>query len=1068
VHDDRELAERRIDRELWERVLPLVHRDRVALTVQSAPSRDFAAGVSSRTRDFAAGVSSRGPGEFGSFEVGSAWGAPWETTWFRLTGEIPAQWAERADTRIEAVIDLGFTRSPAGFQAEGLVVEERPDGTYRPVQGIHPRRTNYVVDPSSGIVDLLVEAASNPTFPQFKPSHQGLPETASTDPIYRFRTADLVLVDLETEALMHDLDVLDGVMHSLALDDPRRTKIRRSIISALDALPEFDTARRALARHLNNVGGNNVGGNERRHRIVATGHAHIDTAWLWPIRETIRKCTRTFASAISLMDDDPKYRFSCSQAQQYAWIEERHPDLFARITEKVADGQWIPVGGMWVEADMNLPSGESLARQIVFGQRYFEETFGRRCEEVWIPDVFGYPAGLPQLFAAGGMKRFVTQKLSWNKQNRFPHHTFWWEGLDGTQVLTHFPPVDTYNAEITPSEIAHSIANFKEHTWSDVSLMPFGYGDGGGGPTREMLERAHRLAAIDPDSTLEIGSPADFFEAVEREATAGAPIPVWRGELYFETHRGTLTSQPRTKVGNRRCERQLVAAELWEATLGHSVADDLVSLDASWREVLTQQFHDILPGSSIAWVHRDAEEVFDRVSAVTLERSARTLSELAPAPVSLANASSVAFDGVFVGRLDDVARSSVEDGGPSLLGDLLANAPHQQIGVDEYAVAVSVPAFGVAAAMPRHVTDRVVLTDCSMVNGQLAVRWNKHGDLTSVIDFAARRELVSTGSISASLELARDQPVEYDAWDLESWTRDAAQPITGGVVTIEAEGPMVGRVRVERRFGPSTVVTTYELRAESRQLDIHLDIDWHHSECLLSMAFPLDVRSDTAACDVQFGVVHRPTHPSSPWDAAKFEVCAHRYVSIAEPSFGVAVLNNGRYGHAIFDGAIRVSLARAAKYPDPDADRGRHRVSLALRPHDGDLGTVRAAAESFNVPLDVVVVDRESFVDDAPVRPVIEIVGDDGAAVLGVEVDAIKLADDASGHLIVRLHEAVGDRTEISLRGRTRIGAAWRCDLLETRERGLEAGDGIVTVTLRPFELVTLRLDLIDDFDGRS
>ena len=361
---------------------------------------------------------------------------------------------------------------------------------------------------------------------------------------------------------MHDLDVLDGLMRTLALDDPRRRRLLRDIERALDLVPDVAAARHAVEAALA------LPARSSAHRIVATGHAHIDTAWLWPIRETRRKCERTFASAVRLMDEYPEYRFVCSQAQQYAWIEERQPELFARIAAKVESGQWVPTGGMWVESDMNLPSGESLVRQIVHGQRYFEQHFGRRCTEVWIPDVFGYPAGLPQVFAAGGMTRFVTQKLSWNKQNRFPHHTFWWEGLDGTRVLTHFPPVDTYNAEITPAECAHAVANFSEHGWSDWSLMPFGHGDGGGGPTREMLERARRLADLDGAPRVAIGTPAEFFRNVEREIHLGAPVPVWRGELYFETHRGTLTSQIRTKLGNRRCEQLLREAELWAATSG--------------------------------------------------------------------------------------------------------------------------------------------------------------------------------------------------------------------------------------------------------------------------------------------------------------------------------------------------------------------------------------------------------------------------------------------------------------------------------------------------------------------
>ena len=605
-------------------------------------------------------------------------------------------------------------------------------------------------------------------------------------------------------------------------------------------------------------------------------------------------------------------------------------------------------------------------------------------------------------------------------------------------------------------------------------MMPFGHGDGGGCPTREMLERAHRLAGLDPDATLEIGSPDDYFTAVEREATYGAPVPVWRGELYFEMHRGTLTSQLRTKLGNRRCERELVAAELWEATIGAPL--DLRSIDVPtiaelWPDVLTQQFHDILPGSSIAWVHRDAEETFERVHRALRQRTDITLNAVAPAPVSVANPAGVAFSGVLVASLDHdgtapddrVAPGSRDDLSNPLL-DLLDGTSHQLVGEREYAVGVDVPAFGVAALSPRAVSDRVVVTDCSMTNGHQAVRWNKQGELTSIIDIASRRELIPAGTNAAVLELGRDQPVEYDAWDLESWTREQSRSVGGGVVVIEADGPILGRVQVTRGFGPSLVVTTYELRAESRQLDIDLHIDWHHDEHLLSMAFPLDVRADTAACDVQFGVVHRPTHPSSPWDAAKFEVCAHRYVSLAEPSFGVAVLNDGRYGHAIFDGAIRVSLARAAKYPDPDADHGHHRVRLAVRPHDGTLAEVRAAAELLNRPLDVVV----GAGGGADVDPVITIAALDGRPALGVETDAIKCADDDSGDLIVRLHEAVGDRTRIVVGARTRIGAAWFCDLMEVPQRGEEVGDGVVAITLRPFQLVTLRLRLVPDFDGRT
>jgi len=354
-----------------------------------------------------------------------------------------------------------------------------------------------------------------------------------------------------------------------------------------------------------------------------------------------------------------------------------------------------------------------------------------------------------------------------------------------------------------------------------------------------------------------------------------------------------------------------------------------------------------------------------------------------------------------------------------------------------------------------------------MTNGRLAVRWDRAGNISSIIDLARARELVPDGEYAAVLELAVDHPVEYDAWDLESWTRAGGRSLTGidGVeVEIVDDGPLVGRVRVRRRFGPSSSTLTYQLRAGCAQLEVHVELEWHHDEHLLSMAFPLDVRADTATCDVQFGVVERPTHASSPWDAAKFEVCAHRFVDVAEPEFGVAILNDGRYGHDVFDGAVRVSLARAAMYPDPHADRGRHEVTIAVRPHGAGLGEVRAAAARLNAPVRTVTSGRSTSVRS----PVVAITGVDGRPVPGVAVDAVKVADDGSGDLIVRLHEAVGSRIRITVATPDWITDAWRCNLLEEPLTGEEVGDGVVTLTVRPFRIITLRLRCTTVDDGRT
>lgn len=1026
MHDDRRIVENRIERELWQRLLPHMHDATLPLTVEAwhAPGEPV-------THDHAVAQ------EYASFAVGQQWGRPWGTTWFRCTADVPADWV---GSRLEVVLDLGFQSgrgfSGAGFQAEGLVWI---DGA--PVQGVHPRRTSVPLPGlTAGRLTFHVEAASNPVIgPGFQPTPMGAWETAPDRPIYRLTRAELALRNDDVYALLLDAEVLQGAMRALDLHDPRRAHLLRTLEQALNVIDVRDVAGTAAAARAVLAPALATPARSSAMHVVGVGHAHIDSAWLWPVRETVRKCARTFASATRLMDDDPDYRFVCSQAVQYHWMEERYPALFERIRERVARGQFVPVGGMWVESDMNLPSGESIVRQFVHGQRYFESRFGVRCREVWIPDVFGYPASLPQIFVEAGCERFITQKLSWNKQNRFPHNTFWWEGLDGSRVLTHFPPVDTYNAEVRGEEMAFSQSNFQDHGWSRVALMPYGYGNGGGGPTREMVERAHRMRDLDGVPTLELGTSERFFELLEAEIDAGAPVPVWRGELYFEMHRGTLTSQIRTKLGNRRCERLLREAELWWAAGGAvppQVADELGDL---WREVLLQQFHDILPGSSIAWVHADAEAVFARV--------ADRLEELI----------AVAF-----GRLALPAGPIVANAG--------TRARTEVIDHDGRAVLVSVPGSGLAplavgadnGASPDAVTGDdvhpVVTTEHSMDNGLVCVQWDLDGTITSIIDVTRARELLPPGR-TVTVELAPDQPVEYDAWDVESWTTSLGVTVVGEArVEWVRRNPLVAEIAVTRAIGDaSTLTLTYRLRAASARFDVIVDVDWHEHERLLSLLVPLDVRADNAVCDIQFGHVRRPTHPSSPWDAAKFEVCAHRFVDVAEPSFGVAVLNDGRYGHGLFDGGVRVSLARAPRYPDPDADQGRHRVTLAVLPHGPGLHEVLAEAEALNVPLRVLA-GSGNHADP--------VAGGDGSAATsfveidhpGVQVSAVKRSDDGSGELVVRLFEACGDRSRVTVRLARPVTAATRANALEEPLEGLEVTDGIVVLTLRPFELVTLRL----------
>ncbi len=1022
MHDDRELIERRVERAFYERVLPAVHGAATPMSLRAwtAPGEPVS---------FAEAQAQA----FTPFALGEKWARPWGTTWFERRGVVPADWV---GVEIEAIIDPGFRGIDPGFQAEAMVWNA--DGT--PRCGIHPdRRAVALPEARAGAeITLLVEAAANPGIGG-PVTPMGAWDTAGDAPLYTFRRADLALYDPTVAALWHDLDVLIGTMKTLRRDDPRRARILRTLERAIDTLDHDDVASSAAAVRAVVAPALAIPARASAHRIVGVGHAHIDSAWLWPVRETIRKCARTFANAVELMEIEPDYRFVCSQAQQFAWMEDRYPSLFARMRAQVAAGRFVPVGGMWVESDMNLPSGESIVRQLVHGQRYFESRFGLRCTEVWIPDVFGYPGSLPQIFAAGGCDRFVTQKLSWNKQNKMPHHTFRWTGIDGTSVLTHFPPVDTYNARVIPAEIAYAGTNFRDGAWSDWSLMPYGHGDGGGGPTREMLQRARRTADLDGLPRVELGTVADFFDRVETDiARDPDAVPEWRGELYFEMHRGTFTSQSRTKVGNRAAEHLLREAELWWAQAGGGPAAEL---DALWKDVLLLQFHDIIPGSSIAWVYEDAERDYARVNGRLQAIVADALDRLALPSPTVANAATHARD--------EIVESAIAPAG---------DGPVQQLASGKLAFRAVAPGLGLAPAIAVPIDAPVVLDGNTLHNGVVRITWDDRGRLESVYDLRAERECLRPGRAGAVIELAHDFPNEYDAWDLEGWARRNTEEIDDcAAIEVVDAGPLVGRVRVTRRFGASVLSHTYVVRAGSARIDLEFTIDWHERERLLSVAFPVDVHSETARCDIQFGHVARPTHANTSWDAAKFEVCAHRWVDVGEPDFGVAVLNNGRYGHAVQHGTLRVSLQRGARFPDPLADDGRHEVTIALLPHGGALADVVQEAERLNLPMRVVTGTAARLADPL-------LVVDDP----GVMVSAVKCPDrpdgerpgragpegedpdgEGPGDLVVRVHEALGGRARLGLSGR------WApTNLLEEALGPEREGD----LVLRPFELATVRL----------
>jgi alpha-mannosidase len=1029
MHDDRLLVERRLDRVLRERLRPAVHGEAVPLEAAAwhAPGEPV---------PVAEGLAA----EYQPIEVGTAWGRPWGTTWFAFDGKVPAGWA---GCDVEAIIDLGFGDAHTRSSAEGLIY--LPDGS--PVRGLHRWQFSVRLDrlaPVNGAVRFFVEAAANPVISRPNPS-LGDTLTAGDAPLYQLRQAKLAVFHAEVWELIQDLDVLGQLMHELPVDSPRRWEILRAIERALDALTLDDVAGTAAAARGELAPSLATPAHASAHLVSAVGHAHIDSAWLWPLRETIRKVARTASNVTALMDDHADFVFVLSQAQQWAWIKEHRPEVFARVKEKVAAGQFVPIGGMWVEADTNLPGGEAMARQFAHGKRFFLEQFGIETEEVWLPDTFGYSAALPQLVKLSGSKWFLTQKIHWSETNKFPHHTFEWEGIDGTRVFTHFPPVDTCNAELSGREMAHLVRNFQEKGMTRRSLVMFGYGDGGGGPTKEMLARARRLRDLDGSARVEIEKPADFFAKAQAEYPNP---PVWVGELYLELHRGTYTSQAKTKQGNRHSEHLLREAELWAATAavraGYRYPYE--RLDRLWKTVLLNQFHDILPGASIAWVHREARATYAALAGELEEIIAEAQRALAGQPADAAPGDGIIFNA----------------------------APFERDGVP--AMAAGRRAAPARAVEAQHLPGGGYLLD----NGLLRVTIDGHGLVTSVIDLAAAREAIAPGSSANLLQLHPDLPNNWDAWDVDSFYRNTVTDLTDveELELVTTDGPsaaapdqpgrevssgrgdaMAATVRVTRAFGASRVTQLLTLRAGAKRLDVETDVDWHEREKFLKVAFPINVRADRSAAETQFGHVFRPTHSNTSWETAKFEICAHRFLHVGEPGWGAALVNDSTYGHDVTrrvreDGGttttVRLSLLRAPCYPDPDTDQGTHTFRYAFVPGAEIADAIR---EGYLINLPERRVPGTSAASVGPLAAV------DNPAVV---VEAVKLADDESGDVVVRLYESRGGRATTRLTAGFRLDSASPADLLERplahSSRPLISNGSTLELSFGPFQIQTLRL----------
>ncbi len=759
--------------------------------------------------------------------------------------------------------------------------------------------------------------------------------------------------------------------------------------------------------------------------VALTGHAHIDLAWLWPYEETRRKLRRTFHNALSLMRRSPDFRFNQSSAQFYAQIEEDDPKLFAEIRARVAAGQWETIGGMWVEPDTNMPSGESLARQILYGQRYFERAFGVRHRVCWLPDCFGFSPALPQLLRQGGIDSFLTIKVTWSETNRFPHDLFWWEGLDGARVLAHTfdNPVNGYNGEARPGCIAPTWANFRAKTRHPETLLAVGYGDGGGGPTPEWVEAEVALRDF-PALPRARWSTVEGFFAHAHESAAATALPVWRGEIYLELHRATLTTQSGVKRKHRRAENALLAAETVAALAFLIGAPAPRSLEPHWRTLLKNEFHDILPGSSIREVYEDAEAELDSVVAAGLAEQERALAAIVARlpPGNVGDALVVVNPSLSERSL----RVTLADGVRIASADTIPP--------------LAVRAFDRAALAPL---PGLAVSERRLENAYLRVELGEDGTIASLVHKPTGREALA-GRGNQLWVYPQDKPRNWDAWDIEEDYAERGEELRAlESLVVHENSPHRASLRITRRYRHSTIVQTLALAANGRRLDIATWIDWRDRRTLLRTLTPAAVRAERATFECAFGVVTRPTHANTSWDEAQFEAPAHRFVDLSEPGFGLALLNDAKYGHSARGAVLGLSLVRAPVYPDPLADEGEQSFTYALLPHAGDWheGGVREEAEDLNQPL------LTTLARDLAAGVVAPLAFEGVGAALG----ALKPAEDANG-LILRVYEPAGGRGAFSFR----LPPGWRnagaVDILE------QASEAKAAQGLTPFEIRSWRL----------
>ncbi len=970
------------------------------------------------------------------FRVGDRWGGLDQATWFRLRTIVPDSMAG------ERVVALLRPRGEALAYVDG-----------RPAQGVDEHH------------DIIFLADAAEPGQEFEIALEAI-ASARFDEYHHFEYADIAVMNPAAWDFYWDGQVLYEVVEMLPENYAPRLRLMKLLSDAVFAVdlqragtpPYFVSLLRAqkqLRRGLKEFEASYGMGH-----ITLAGHSHIDTAWLWPLRETRRKVGRTFSTVLALMQRYPEYHFSASQPALYDFTRRNFPEIYEGIKKRAKEGRWEPCGAMWVEPDCNVPSGESLVRQLLYGNRFFREEFGFHSRIAWLPDAFGFNWSLPQILKKAQVDTFVTTKISWSTFTQFPYSLFQWEGADGSRVWGVMPPLN-YNGNPLPKNLVEHWNLFHEKDKVDELPFSFGWGDGGGGPTPEMLEYGKRLKNIVGVPRCDFGRIDASIETMESQVRF-EDLPVWNGELYLELHRGCQTSQARTKRNNRKCEVMLRDAEfLASLALLNGGAYEQEELAKAWKIVLTNQFHDILPGSSITEVYEVADRDYAEAQEIIAGVRDRALEYLADRIDTAGPGTPVVVVNTLPWVRSDLVRVKVElpDGAFSVEDSEGQPVPCQQVGENEIVFeAYAVPPLGYAVyqVVPgdhfAEASGILKASDRALENAFLRIRFDRKGYITSIYDKTAEREVLPKGARANVLQLFDDRPFLHDAWDIDhnfeavAWEAELAEP-----VEVIETGPVRASVRMVRKTEKSTITQDIVLYANSPRIDFVTEVDWQEKNVLMKVAFPVDVRASQAAYEIQYASIDRPTHKNTPFDAARFEVPALRWADLSEGDYGVSLLNDCKYGYDVKGNLLRLSLLRSPIDPDPKADEGHHVFTYALFPHEGDWrnGTVQQGFE-LNVPL-------LAHVAPGNVGELPRVSAFASVDVDNVVIDHIKRAEDSDA-IIVRLYEAHGQRGPVNVTFADEPKSVMECDLMEENDRPVEVNAANVRLYVTPYELRTLKV----------